>query len=104
MEQYVWITIRRIKPGTYDEFSQAWRPTEFPQGMLRAFEYFAPDRHEVVGLSIWDSPESRERYRLSDVEAERRRVMAPYVLEEQSGFYLGRELGMPGRASGEADA
>ena len=104
MEQYVWITIRRIKPGSYDEFSQAWRPTEFPEGMLRAFEYFAPDRHEVVGLSIWDSPESRERYRLSEVEAERRRVMAPYVLEEQSGFYLGRELGMPGRSSGDDSA
>ena len=34
----MWITIRRIKPGTYDEFSRAWRPSEFPAGMLRAFE------------------------------------------------------------------
>ena len=101
-QQYVWITIRRIKPGTYDEFSRAWRPSEFPEGMLRAFEYFAPDRHEVVGLSIWDSPESRERYRLSEVEAQRRRAMAPYVLEEQSGFYLGRELNVPRGAAGRA--
>ena len=36
-DQYVvWITTRRIKPGTYEEFRHAWRPKEFPQGMLRA--------------------------------------------------------------------
>ena len=89
---YVWITTRRLKPGTYEEFSRAWRPEEIPEGMLRAFEYYAEDRNEVVGLSVWDSPESRERYRLSDVETRRRKAMAPYVLHEQSGFYAGREL------------
>ena len=47
------------------------------------------------GVSIWDSVESRDRYRLSEVESERRRAMAPYVLEEVSGFYLGRELKIP---------
>jgi hypothetical protein len=49
----------------------------------------------VVGVSIWDSPESRERYRLSEIETERRTAMAPYVLEERSGFYTGRELNIP---------
>ena len=67
----------------------------FPEGMLRAFEYYADDRNEVVGVSIWDSPESRERYRLSDVESRRRQAMAPYVVDEQSGFYVGRELKLP---------
>jgi heme-degrading monooxygenase HmoA len=95
---YVWITTRRIKPGTYEEFSRAWRPEEIPEGMLRAFEYYAEDRNEVVGLSIWDSPESRENYRLSDVEARRRQAMAPFVVDEQSGFYFGRELKLPRRA------
>src|SRR5437762_1848543 len=45
----VWITTRRIKAGTYDEFRHAWRPREFPAGMLRAYECFAKDRDEVVG-------------------------------------------------------
>jgi hypothetical protein len=49
----------------------------------------------VVGVSIWESAESRDRYRLSEVESERRRAMAPYVLEEVSGFYVGRELKIP---------
>ena len=91
----VWITTRRIKPGTYDEFRRAWRPREFPVGMLRAYECFAADRNEVVGVSIWDSLESRDRYRLSDVEQERQRAMAPFVETESSGVYSGRELRIP---------
>ena len=96
-QAYVWITTRRLKPGSRDEFSRSWKPSEFPEGMLRAYECYSADGNEVVGISIWDSPESRERYRLSTVESARRRAMAPYVLEESSGFYSGRELKIPER-------
>jgi hypothetical protein len=91
----VWITTRRIKPGSYEDFRKAWRPSSFPEGMLRAYECFSEERNEVVGISFWDSFESRERYRLSDVEAERQRAMAPYVEAESSGVYSGRELEIP---------
>ena len=92
---YVWITTRKLKPGARDDFSRAWRPSEFPEGMLRAYELVSPDGNEIVGVSVWDSAESRDRYRRSDVESKRRRLIAPYVLEEVSGFYLGRELTIP---------
>ena len=92
---YVWITTRKLRPGAREEFSSAWRPREFPEGMLRAYELTSPDGNEVVGISVWESAESRDRYRLSEVESERRRAMAPYVLEEVSCFYLGRELKIP---------
>jgi heme-degrading monooxygenase HmoA len=91
----VWITTRRIKPGTYEEFRRAWRPKEFPEGMTRAYECFSEERNEVVGISVWDSAASRERYRASQVEAERRQAMAPFVEAESSGVYVGRELKMP---------
>jgi hypothetical protein len=65
--------------------------------MLRAYECYSPDGNEVVGISVWDSPESRERFRLSEVETRRRQAMAPFVIEESSGFYLGRELKIPER-------
>jgi hypothetical protein len=91
----VWITTRRIRPGTYEAFRRAWRPREFPAGMLRAYECFAEDRNEVVGVSIWASLEARDRYRLSDVEQERQRAMAPFVENESSGVYSGRELRIP---------
>jgi len=96
-EYVVWITTRRLKPGSRDEFSRAWRPAEFPEGMLRAYECYSAERDEVVGISIWDSHKSRERYRRSETEAARRKAMAPFVLGETSGLYLGRELGIPGR-------
>jgi heme-degrading monooxygenase HmoA len=95
-EHYVvWITTRRITPGSYEEFRKAWRPKEFPEGMLRAYECFSEDRSEVVGISWWDSLEARERYRLSDVEAARQQAMAPFVEAESSGLYVGRELEIP---------
>jgi len=92
---YVWITTRKLKPGSRDDFEASWRPSEFPVGMLRAYQLWSPDGNEVVGISVWDSAESRDAYRRSDVESERRRAMAPFVLEEVSGFYLGRELKIP---------
>jgi heme-degrading monooxygenase HmoA len=94
-DAYVWITTRKLEPGSREAFSKAWRPGEFPRGMLRSYELYSDDGNEVVGISIWDSPESREEYRLSDVEKERRKAMAPYVVSEASGFYTGRELTIP---------
>jgi hypothetical protein len=96
-QTHVWITTRRLKPGAREEFSRAWKPGSFPPGMLRAYECYSPDGTEVVGISIWDSPASRDEYRLSEVEARRREAMAPYVIEERSGFYQGRELKIPDR-------
>ena len=94
-EYVVWITTRTIKPGTYEEFRRAWRPSEFPQGMLRAYECFSEERSEVVGISTWESLEARERYRVSDVEAARQQAMAPFVEAESSGLYIGRKLEIP---------
>jgi hypothetical protein len=94
---YVWITTRRLRPGSREEFSRAWKPSEIPDGMLRAYECYSEDGNEVVGISIWDAPESRDRYRLSVAEKERRQAMAPFVVDETSGFYIGRELKIPRR-------
>ena len=96
-EFLVWVTTRRLKPGSYEDFRAAWRAGKFPDGMIRAFEGYSASNNEVVGVSVWDSEESRERYRLSDVESERRRAMAPFVIEERSGLYKARELKIPGR-------
>ena len=35
-EHFVWMTTRRIKPGTLAQFEGAWRPDTHPEGMLRA--------------------------------------------------------------------
>jgi len=96
--EVVWITTRRLRPGTTrEDFSRAWRPGTFPDGMLRAYECWTEDGTEVVGISFWESAEARDRYRLSEVESERRRAMAPLVSQETSGAYSVRELKIPGR-------
>jgi len=32
MDYYFWVTTRRIKPDTREQFEQSWRPAEFPGG------------------------------------------------------------------------
>jgi hypothetical protein len=94
-DKVVWITTRTIKPGSYEDFKRAWRPKDFPDGMQRAYECFAGETNEVVGIATWESLEACEQYRMSNVEAERRQAMVPFVESESSGIYVGRELQIP---------
>ncbi|GAB2766181.1 hypothetical protein [Streptomyces bullii] len=94
---FVWVTTRRIRPGTLAEFETAWRPNPSPRGLRRAFAYWSEDGQEITGVSFWDSEEACDSWRASEPEAQRRANMAPYVVEEQEGFYRGRELAIPRR-------
>lgn len=95
VDQFVWMTTRRIMPGALEDFERAWRPTVHPDGMTHAYAYWSDDGQEIVGVSFWDSRESCDLWRSSEAEAERRAVMAPYVVEEREAFYRGRELIIP---------
>jgi heme-degrading monooxygenase HmoA len=94
-EHFVWMTTRRIKPGTLTDFERAWRPERNPEGMRRAYAYWSEDEQEVVGVSFWDSKESCDAWRASEAEAHRHQAMAPYLVHEEEHFYRGRELAIP---------
>ena len=94
-EHFAWMTTRRIKPGTLTEFERAWRPDTHPEGMLRAYAYWSEDGEQIIGVSSWASRQSYEAWRASEAEARRHAAMAPYILDEQEGFYRGRELVVP---------
>lgn len=94
-DQFVWVTTRRIKPGTLDEFERAWRPDSYPEGLQQAYAYWSEDGQEVIGVSFWDSKGACDAWRDSDAERRRRDAMAPYVVEERESFYRGRELVVP---------
>jgi len=94
-EHFVWMTTRRIKPGALGDFERAWRPHGHPEGMLGSFAYWSEDEREIIGVSFWSSRQSCDAWRASAEEARRRAAMAPYVLDEQEAFYLGRELVVP---------
>ena len=96
-EQFVWMTTRRIKPGTLTDFERAWRPDTHPEGMLRAYAYWSEDEQQIIGVSFWASKQSCEAWRASESEARRREAMAPHILDEQEAFYRGRELIVPAR-------
>ena len=96
-EHFVWMTTRRIKPGTLASFERAWRPDTHPDGMLRAYAYWSDDEQQIIGVSVWDSKESCDAWRASEAEARRREAMVPYVVDEQEAFYRGRELIVPAR-------
>jgi heme-degrading monooxygenase HmoA len=96
-EHFVWMTTRRVKPGTLAEFERAWRPAAHPEGMLTAFAYWSDDEQQIIGVSFWASRQSCDAWRASDAEAGRRAAMAAYVLDEHEEFYRGRELRVPTR-------
>lgn len=96
-EHFVWMTTRRIKPGTLAEFETVWRPDTHPEGMLHAYAYWSEDEREIVGVSFWVSKDSCDAWRASEAAARRHEAMTPYVVEEKEAFYRGRELAMPAR-------
>lgn len=96
-EQFIWVTTRRIKPGTLAEFERAWRPDPYPQGLRHAYAYWSEDEREITGVSFWDTKEACDSWRTSAAETHRREAMAPYVVEERESFYHGRELAVPVR-------
>ncbi|MEO3793049.1 hypothetical protein ABGB14_22780 [Nonomuraea sp. B10E15] len=96
-EYFVWVTTRRIRPGTLEEFERAWRPEPYPPGLRQAYAYWSEDGLEITGVSFWDTKEACGSWRGSQAETRRREAMSSYVVEEREGFYLGRELGIPAR-------
>jgi heme-degrading monooxygenase HmoA len=96
-EHFVWMTTRRIRPGTLTDFERAWRPETRPEGMLRAYAYWSDDEEQLIGVSFWSSRHSCDAWRASEAEARRREAMAPYITDEQEAFYRGRELVLPAR-------
>ena len=96
-EHFVWMTTRRIRPGTLADFERAWRPGTHPEGMLSAYAYWSENKQQVIGVSFWDSRNSCDAWRTSEAEARRREAMSAYVLDEQEAFYRGRELLVPAR-------
>ena len=57
-ENFVWMTTRRIKPGTLADFERLWRPERHPDGMLHAYAYWFDDEQEIIGVSSWVSREA----------------------------------------------
>jgi hypothetical protein len=79
------LTVRKLKPGTFDDFRKAWEPEEWPPGFVRAYHVRSlEDEDTVVSFGLLDgSPDDlgqmRDDPNFRRVEDERQRRMAEYV-------------------------
>jgi hypothetical protein len=76
-------TVRRLKPGTFDQFMEAFRPQdeELPQGWVRfhALRGLA-DENEVVTFGFFDGTlEELERSQAEGDYQTRRQAIEPYI-------------------------
>jgi len=81
----VFVTHRRLKPGTFDQFRKAWEPDEMPEG-VREVAYHArstdnPDEILSFGLAydmnVEDLAQLREQ--ITEEDRERQRRMSAFV-------------------------
>lgn len=81
MAKWVALTARKLKPGTYDDWRQAWETGETPEGVKAYICRNVRDPDEIVAFGILEkSAEELESIQPSpDVEEGRVAAMAPYV-------------------------
>ncbi len=58
MGKWVALTVRKLKPGAYDDWRQAWQPDEWPAGMHAYILRNVRDPDEVVAFGMVEA--SRE--------------------------------------------
>lgn len=75
------LSVRRLKPGAYDDFRRAWEPEEFPEGFTRAYHLRnLGDENQVVSFGFYDGTlEDLERIRDDQKEGERQNRMAEFI-------------------------
>ncbi len=80
MAMYSALTVRKLKPGTYDEWRKAWGSGEEPEGaeiyILRSLK--DPDEIIAFGLIEGDIDEIKGMMN-EDEDRARQEAMAPYI-------------------------
>jgi hypothetical protein len=67
------LTARKLKPGSFEQFRQAWEPREWDPRFVRAYHVRnLEDEDEVVSFGLYDG--SVDDYRAMSREAEESRV------------------------------
>jgi hypothetical protein len=82
MTMYSALTVRKLKPGTYDQWRKAWEgeEEEMPEGVEVYILRNLKDPDEIIAFGLFEGDVEQMRASF-DVDAERRRqeAMAPYI-------------------------
>jgi hypothetical protein len=79
---HAFLTVRRLKPGTYDDWRKAWEPDEWPEGAQKAYILRnVDDPDEVIAFGFYDADlaEARRDPKLQEMQRTRFERMTPYV-------------------------
>jgi hypothetical protein len=85
MTTYCALTVRKLKPGRYDEWRKAWWPEgesgeDMPEGSHVYIVRNTKDPDEIIAFGIFEGTRE-DLERMMDPEAEKKReeAMAPYI-------------------------
>lgn len=70
---YAALTVRRLKPGSYDDWRKAWELDEWPQGMKAYILRNLKDPDEVIAFGLFDGSLGELQAVRPSGEEERRR-------------------------------
>jgi hypothetical protein len=76
------LTVRRLKPDSYDEWRQAWEPDNWPEGSVKAYILRnLTDPNEVIAFGFYegDIASLRNQPDFRDRQQARFDRMAPHV-------------------------
>jgi hypothetical protein len=79
---HAFLTVRKLKPGTYDEWRRAWEPEDWPEYARKAYILRnLENADEVIAFGFYDADLARERENPGLREQQRARFeqMAPYI-------------------------
>lgn len=90
MPKFVALTVRKLKPGAYEDWREAWGSADGPAGARAYIARKMDDENEIVAFGILDSSLAElESFRpTADEEQSRLAAMAPHIDSiESDGLY-----------------
>jgi len=79
---HAFLTVRKLKPGSYDDWRKAWEPEEWPEGARKAYILRnVDDPDEVIAFGFYEEDLSQLRSdpTMSEQQKARFERMAPHV-------------------------
>ena len=81
MAKYVALTVRKLKPGSYDEWRKAWEgdPENWPEGVHAYILRNLNDPDEIIAFGMTDRSIDELRAEIGEEQQERSKEMAPHI-------------------------
>ena len=84
MATYCALTVRKLKPGSYDEWRKAWWPEDSSEEMPEGAQVFivrnTKDPDEIIAFGLFEGdPEEMRKMMDPEVEKKRQEAMEPHI-------------------------